>query len=537
MLAYVYMVLGLALAGGAITAMMKFKFGANVNGVLEDAGRMPRLTDGLTPERIIFGGALILMWLIVALSTLWLGPFVFNRGRRLKARTAQSIMKNDPRPPILYLRPFDSDPFKITILPNFFSEEEQICEPFSELGPTIAIAAPGEELAPSGAARLELRDSWQDGVAKLLRSSQRILVRADSTSGLLWEIRTIISMNEPQKFLLFALGPTIVYARFLQDAEGEFPKGLPALSSMLEGDAAYVTACIRFNESWEHTVIRLGHVRFRMIARLRGAIEQSPLCGPNGPIPPLSLRRRVRRLVGLTASLAIMFFSGSYVCTGLAVVLAPPTEFLSLFFTKSRTQAFLDVFPADLRQPIQSELSKDADVTAWVNSSEPSDWFRLSDVASPGIGKLSGRDRIIAVRVLHKILKSLEPQVCNKTLRSLSNDVTGRAAFFDLVIEQSRAGSESERARLVVAAIAARKYGFIQPGPDDTALLKQVFSGLPPKEKAAFLAMLKITSSYGTADCETMISFLNVALTAQPIIQDQLVAIYFNYFPPFSKWR
>jgi hypothetical protein len=536
-LAGVYMILGLTLAGGAIIAMLKFAFGANVNGILEAAGRIPRITDGLTLEHIIFGGALVFMWLIVTVSLLHLAAFVFNRGRRLKARTAQSLLKNDPRPPILYLRPFDSDPFERTVLPDFFSDEEQICAPFSDLGPTIAIASPGEELAPSGAGRLELKDSWQDGVTMLLGSSQRILVRVDSTSGLLWEIKTIIAKNEPQKLLLFALGRTTVYARFLRDAEAEFPKGLPAISSMLGEDTGHVEACIRFDESWEHTVIRLD--RRGLIARLERAIERSPLCGPNGPIPPVSLRRRIRRSVGLVASLAIMFFAGPYVCNGAAVVLAAPTEFLSLCFTKSHIQAFSEVFPADLREPIQSELSRNPDVTAWINSSEPSDWLPLSHVASNGIGKLSGNDKIIAVTVLYKILKTLEPQNCNKTLLSLSNDVTGRAAFLDLVIMESRAGAEPERARLVVAALAARKYGFIgiQPGPDDTAFLKHLLSSLPPQQKSAFLEMPMMTSSQRTAGCETMMPFLNVALTAAPPLQDQLVAFYFNYYLPFSDWR
>lgn len=155
-----------------------------------------------------------------------LGLFAFaawklvRLGLRLKAPTAQEILQKDPRPPVLYLRSFESDKRTITRQTskwwNAFSQmefvtgwsfgtrrlEEVNTKILKYLGPVIAVAPPGENLPQLGAARLSLPDDqWRDGVRNLMRKSQLIIIEHGVSSGLKWEMSEAFRL-EPFKPIL-----------------------------------------------------------------------------------------------------------------------------------------------------------------------------------------------------------------------------------------------------------------------------------------------------------------------------------------------
>jgi hypothetical protein len=150
--------------------------------------------------------------------------------RQFNAADAEA---KDPRPPILYLRPFKADRIRFSTLRTrtnlfrrflgFFSTaalldadsatrptgEELIVSVIDLLGPVIAVGKPGESVAPGGAARLYLDDDeWQDVVREYMKRSQLILLFAGTTPHFAWEIEALFR-NEP-------FVPTLMFLPFFR---------------------------------------------------------------------------------------------------------------------------------------------------------------------------------------------------------------------------------------------------------------------------------------------------------------------------------
>ncbi len=129
--------------------------------------------------------------------------------------TVEEAMKHDPRPPILYLRPFKADGIRFSSFrvwadrANRFvgslninrmmdsenepptslrAGEELIVSLIDLLGPVVAIGKPGERVPPVGAARLYLGDEWRDVVRDYMKKSQLVILFAGSTTHFAWEI-------------------------------------------------------------------------------------------------------------------------------------------------------------------------------------------------------------------------------------------------------------------------------------------------------------------------------------------------------------
>ena len=127
--------------------------------------------------------------------------FFFYLAMSFLARSAVSVMRNDPRQPILYLRSFRSDPL---FWASAASAEHELVRAVRSLGPVIAIGAPGTTVPPLGAARLRVSDDhWQDVVAELVRSAQLVLLRIGSSVGFFWELEHLVSTADPRKVLIF----------------------------------------------------------------------------------------------------------------------------------------------------------------------------------------------------------------------------------------------------------------------------------------------------------------------------------------------
>ena len=105
-------------------------------------------------------------------------------GSSIRNPTAENVLSNDPRPPILYLRSFKADS-----LWSDDSVERFISDVFSPIGPVVCIGKPGERFAPCRAHRLYCDDdSWRQKIDELAGKSQLIIIAVSNTEGVKWEI-------------------------------------------------------------------------------------------------------------------------------------------------------------------------------------------------------------------------------------------------------------------------------------------------------------------------------------------------------------
>jgi hypothetical protein len=157
----------------------------------------------------------------------YVGAKLVMRGRRLAIKASVSSLANDQRSPVLYLRSFEMDRKMATggihalferLFPGFpglnlITEEEQLIEILSAIGPVIAIGRPGEYLPLLGAKRIYITtDDWQKRVIELMLEARLVVIAYGSTAGLLWEIDRAHELLRPEQ-VLYLLPPAYVRAR------------------------------------------------------------------------------------------------------------------------------------------------------------------------------------------------------------------------------------------------------------------------------------------------------------------------------------
>jgi hypothetical protein len=165
-----------------------------------------------------YWGTVFCSWLLTFVS-FYFGARLYRRARRVAMLPGSALVKEDPRPLVLYLRSFDDDG-KIRmraratngrILPEILvriSFEEVLTDHLWGYGPVLAVGDPRTkeaEYAPLGAARDFVGDSdWQGHVAELMRRASLIVAVAGKTGGqgLGWEIDAVVRGGFLSKFVL-----------------------------------------------------------------------------------------------------------------------------------------------------------------------------------------------------------------------------------------------------------------------------------------------------------------------------------------------
>jgi len=112
-------------------------------------------------------------------------------------------MKNDTRPPVLYLRSFKDDE-KIARAIAFYSIEQEMKVALFEIGPFIAMAEPDKPgpIDP-GAARLRLHDdAWQQEVGKEMSRAAFVIMRCGQSHGFWWELSEAPKRVKPERLVL-----------------------------------------------------------------------------------------------------------------------------------------------------------------------------------------------------------------------------------------------------------------------------------------------------------------------------------------------
>jgi hypothetical protein len=159
---------------------------------------------------------------LVGIGAMAIGSGLYHFAQRLAAVRAQTLMRADPRPPVLYLRSFGDDRLRLRVAtygraafverltPRRLAPFEQVvARHLAHAGPVIAVNRPGTRLAPMGAARETLSDAeWQRAIDGLIERASWIVVCAAPQTvppGFAWELGRLAGQR--WRKTLFVLPP------------------------------------------------------------------------------------------------------------------------------------------------------------------------------------------------------------------------------------------------------------------------------------------------------------------------------------------
>lgn len=111
-----------------------------------------------------------------------------------------------------------------------YDEQLVIANLMNRLGPYVAFGRPTETFkwADVGAAKLYVSDSgWHHRVIQLIEEAAAIVIEADASAGLAWEIGEVVRRSLPIKLLIVLPRTDEAYLAFLEEAGHFFPVPLP----------------------------------------------------------------------------------------------------------------------------------------------------------------------------------------------------------------------------------------------------------------------------------------------------------------------
>jgi hypothetical protein len=133
---------------------------------------------------------------LVAFTGLCAAFWLWDRGQRHLAPSAGDVVARDSRPPVLYLRSFESDR-------DVSAVEERLAHLLGEIGPFVALGRPGEKLPKLGAARDYVGEAeWRDWVVGMLGRAALVVMRAGRTAGLGWELAQCVRRLDPRRLVV-----------------------------------------------------------------------------------------------------------------------------------------------------------------------------------------------------------------------------------------------------------------------------------------------------------------------------------------------
>ena len=144
--------------------------------------------------------------------------------RRAAQPDAGTVLAQDPRPPVIYLRPFQQEEEAFAEVPWSWSSYKRYlthnyllrksrhltledflgAEISRRLGPFIALGNPADFVPPAGAARTYVGDDeWPRHFATMVRGARGMILFAASSEHVMWELKEIRSLGlEPKLFVL-----------------------------------------------------------------------------------------------------------------------------------------------------------------------------------------------------------------------------------------------------------------------------------------------------------------------------------------------
>jgi hypothetical protein len=217
----------------------------------------PMQLSGIAPSNIILALPFVFVLILFVVAT-WLSQKVaaslVRRAQRRAALGYQMVIRQDTRRPILFLRPFREDerlfePPANSLIAKIWrlkdrkrTLDEIVLDAASPVGPVIALGAPGEEIAPLGAARLYADDAeWQNVVGSLASQSLAIIIYLEESGGILWELKHLVAGGHLTKTLCI-LNPRTSLATIQGAIEEARRSDNTALCDMLERVRATISS-------------------------------------------------------------------------------------------------------------------------------------------------------------------------------------------------------------------------------------------------------------------------------------------------------
>jgi len=276
----------------------------------------------------------------------FLGAFLAYRAQLYLVRSERADRLKDQQPPVVLLRPFQTDTRALwSERPDFpfgsFSGgptfEEQLAEVVRPIGQLMALGEPGEAFAPPGAARFsETHETWKSRVVDLLRRARLVILIPGTSEALRWEITTAFQELKPQQLLILLVTTNSgrdyeALSRVLKEATGrELPESsgiedwrarILQLWRRLEASSpdvgVHLHYGITFDEGWTARILQLRAPLWRSLIRLGGAPSSvhlhyglQPIFRANGiQWSPLPVSKEIA-IFGFEAILFALFIMG-----------------------------------------------------------------------------------------------------------------------------------------------------------------------------------------------------------------------------------
>jgi hypothetical protein len=147
-----------------------------------------------------------------------LSDWIRSLARRASIRSAEEALKEEQRPPVLFLRDFRNDQvsLKAAAMPKYLRlfdpgiqqvNLEEVLQNCLSFGPLVGLGCPDDFRPPVGASRKYLREGgWQDEILALMDEASFVVVGVSESEGVLWEIDQLIERGHLGKSL-FVLPP------------------------------------------------------------------------------------------------------------------------------------------------------------------------------------------------------------------------------------------------------------------------------------------------------------------------------------------
>ncbi len=146
--------------------------------------------------------------ILAACGLLWIQ--IKSAIKRSGSQSPFSVLRSDPRPPVVHLRNFGTDKKSFGILGKMPNEMDLDQVFWNTVGPVIAIGRPGERVPSLGVPRMYVEsddwDGWKIVVTRLMQEACLVVFSADldganPPDGLRWEIETALD-SVPDKIVL-----------------------------------------------------------------------------------------------------------------------------------------------------------------------------------------------------------------------------------------------------------------------------------------------------------------------------------------------
>lgn len=169
---------------------------------------------------------------------------VVANGRRIVVSEGERVLAEDPRAPIVYLRPFATDdtqadtPWSSRVRQSpwepYITHEQRLARTLRKVGPFVAVGDPTEDMPQLGAARVYATDEdWRTAIGELTAAAAAVLLQTGDSDGLAWEVQHVAALGAPERVIL-ALPPPgrrktrrRRYEAFRERFGDRFPRHLP----------------------------------------------------------------------------------------------------------------------------------------------------------------------------------------------------------------------------------------------------------------------------------------------------------------------